>query len=260
LTVVQTVTDADGDSASTPLNLGTDVFTIQDSGPSLLAATNLVYANVDNGTGNVGGTGIYHYNIGTDGPMTYANSTHSDFLPITLVAITSPTTTWVSEDAGQAKFHVDFFYAPDPSSPGVTVTLTFDKTAGTYKLVLYQLIASVTTLQTSEGLSFVGYTPGTDAPDNSQPGVMVTKLADDFFVQFTGQATVGGNPPTILTSVTPPNSPSGDISFNQGDFFAALQLFRYRPTWPPRPHQFYCSAHKCFSRWTVMAARTLSSI
>ncbi len=71
LQIVQTLTDADGDHVSTPLDLGTGVFTIQDSGPSLLAKSNLVYANVDNGTGDVGGTGIYHYNIGTDGPMTY---------------------------------------------------------------------------------------------------------------------------------------------------------------------------------------------
>ncbi|MCC8970139.1 beta strand repeat-containing protein [Bradyrhizobium brasilense] len=34
LQVVQTITDADGDSVSTPLNLGTGVFTIQDSGPT----------------------------------------------------------------------------------------------------------------------------------------------------------------------------------------------------------------------------------
>ncbi|TKV83638.1 hypothetical protein FDV58_00040 [Bradyrhizobium elkanii] len=34
LQVVQTITDADGDSVTTPLNLGTGVFTIQDSGPT----------------------------------------------------------------------------------------------------------------------------------------------------------------------------------------------------------------------------------
>ncbi|KRQ05687.1 hypothetical protein AOQ73_13900 [Bradyrhizobium pachyrhizi] len=34
LQVVQTITDADGDSVSTPLNLGTGMFTIQDSGPT----------------------------------------------------------------------------------------------------------------------------------------------------------------------------------------------------------------------------------
>ncbi|WP_202814559.1 DUF5801 repeats-in-toxin domain-containing protein, partial [Bradyrhizobium pachyrhizi] len=34
LQVVQTITDADGDSVATPINLGTGVFTIQDSGPT----------------------------------------------------------------------------------------------------------------------------------------------------------------------------------------------------------------------------------
>ena len=59
LQLVQTVTDADGDSDTAALDLGANVFIIQDEVPSLLAKTNLVYANVDNGTGNVGGTGIY---------------------------------------------------------------------------------------------------------------------------------------------------------------------------------------------------------
>ncbi len=39
LQVVQTLTDADGDHASTPLNLGTGVFTIQDSGPTASTVT-----------------------------------------------------------------------------------------------------------------------------------------------------------------------------------------------------------------------------
>ena len=121
--LVQTVTDADGDSDSAAINLGANVFTIQDDGPALLAKTNLVYANVDNGPGDVGGTGIYDYTIGTDSRTSY-DSTHSDFLPITLsgnvggVAIASPTVTWASEDAGEATFDVSFFYAPDPSSSG----------------------------------------------------------------------------------------------------------------------------------------------
>ena len=34
LQLVQTITDADGDSVNTPLDLGTGVFTIQDSGPT----------------------------------------------------------------------------------------------------------------------------------------------------------------------------------------------------------------------------------
>ncbi|WP_244482407.1 DUF5801 repeats-in-toxin domain-containing protein, partial [Bradyrhizobium pachyrhizi] len=37
LQVVQTITDADGDHVSTPLDLGTGVFTIQDSGPTASA-------------------------------------------------------------------------------------------------------------------------------------------------------------------------------------------------------------------------------
>src|SRR5207253_2565869 len=39
LQVVQTITDADGDHVSTPINLGTGVFTIQDSGPTASTVT-----------------------------------------------------------------------------------------------------------------------------------------------------------------------------------------------------------------------------
>ncbi len=91
--------------------------------------------------------------------------------------------------------------------------------------MLDQPIASVTTLHTAGGLSFVGYAFGGDTPTGSQPDVMVTKLADDFFVQFTGQASVGGGNPVIVTSVTPPGTPPGDITFNQGDFFAAADTW-----------------------------------
>jgi len=226
LQVVQTLTDADGDSVTTPIDLGAGVFTIQDSGPSLLAKTNLVYANVDNGTGDVGGTGIYHYDIGTDSRTVY-DSTHSDFLPITLggtvgsTAITNSTVDWFSESSTTAVFHIAFDYQADPSSSTLTHdtgTLTFDKVAGTYNLVLDDPISSFSTLTTSAGLSFTGYEANTSNLDNTQPDVMVTELTSTFWVQFTGQETQNGNPGVPLTA-------GGDLVFDQGETFAAA------PTW-----------------------------
>ncbi|MBR0792955.1 hypothetical protein JQ631_28105, partial [Bradyrhizobium manausense] len=216
LQVVQTITDADGDHASAAINLGTGVFTIQDSGPTLIAETNLVYANSANGAGHTGGTGIYQYNIGTDAHTIY-DSTHSDFAPITLTgtvgshAISNQSVTWSSESATSAVFHVTFDYQADPSSSTLTTdtgTLTFDKVNGTYNLLLDSPISSFTTLETSQGLAFTGYQPNSNATDSTQPAVMVTELSPTFWVQFTGEDGT-------------PLAAGGNSAFTQGETLAA---------------------------------------
>jgi hypothetical protein len=225
INAVVTVTDGDGDVSTATTAIGSAVLFLDD-GPTLLAKTNLVYANVDNGTGDVGGTGIYLYNIGADDRTTF-DSTHSDFAPITLTgtvgstAITNPTVTWFSESTTSAVFTVAFDYQADPSSSTLTHDtglLTFDKVAGTYNLVLDQPISSFSTLTTSAGLAFIGYQAGTSTLDNTQPDVMVTELNPNFWVQFTGQETVNGNPSVPLTA-------GGNTVFTQGETFAA------DPTW-----------------------------
>src|SRR5262245_35434659 len=117
LQVLQAIGEADGDPVSSPINGGTGVFANQDSGVQLvetypqISTTNLRVSNTD--ISIVGGTGIYHYNIGTD-TNTFADAAHSDFLPITLTGtvganpITAPTVTWASENALQAVFNVSF--------------------------------------------------------------------------------------------------------------------------------------------------------
>src|SRR5262249_29452030 len=60
LQVVQTITDADGDHVSTPINLGSGVFTIQDDGPTASTVTGptdtLVLDESAVGTDTAGGT------------------------------------------------------------------------------------------------------------------------------------------------------------------------------------------------------------
>jgi Ca2+-binding RTX toxin-like protein len=223
---VQTVTDADGDSDTAALDLGTGVFTIEDDGPTVINKTDLIFSNSSNPT--PGGTGIFDYSIGTD-VRTY-DGTSSDFSAITLsgivgaTAITSPSVTLVSENANTATFEFEFDYQPNPASSttvNATGTLTFDKVAGTYTVQLDEPIESFSILQTSSGLSFTGYIPGTSTPDNTQPEVAVTKLADDFFVQFTSFSEPGNGTGTN-------NLQAGSVA---GTTFTNGELFTQAPGW-----------------------------
>jgi len=224
--VTLTVTDGDTDQAtSSTMNLN-HVVEFLDDGPTLLASSNLVYSNSANGAGGTGGTGLYHYSIGSDGRISY-DSTHSDFLPITLAgtvgpnAITNTSVAWFSEDPSTAIFHIAFDYQANPSDPTLTHdtgTLTFDKIDGTYSLVLDQPINSFSIIDTAGGLSFVGYQPGTSTVDTSQPGVMVTEVTSAFWVQFTGDETK--NPGTPHLSTTDNNT-----TFTDGELVHAADTY-----------------------------------
>jgi hypothetical protein len=223
--VTLTVTDGDNDQASTTVHLN-GVVEFLDDGPTLLASSNLVYSNTANGAGGVGGTGIYHYSIGSDGRTSY-DSTHSDFLPITLSgsvgpnAIQNASATWFSETSTAAVFHIAFDYQANPSDPTLTHdtgTLTFDKVDGTYTLVLDQPINSFTIIDTANGLSFVGYQPGTNTVDTTQPGVMVTEVTSSFWVQFTGDETKNPGTPHLLTS-------DNNTTFTNGELVHAVDSY-----------------------------------
>ncbi|WP_025031893.1 DUF5801 repeats-in-toxin domain-containing protein, partial [Bradyrhizobium sp. DOA9] len=101
INAVVTVTDGDGDVATSSTAIGSAV-RLLDDGPKFISSTNLIFAN---STGV--GTGIYQYNIGADNYTAY-DLTHSDFGPITLSgsvaanAITNSTVTWSSETASSA--------------------------------------------------------------------------------------------------------------------------------------------------------------
>ncbi|TNH93611.1 hypothetical protein CF136_21765 [Aeromonas hydrophila] len=184
-----------------PLPLAGDLLIqVEDDVPTIQASTNLVYSNSSNPGG---GTGVFDYSTGADsrgtGPF---SSSDSDFNTIGLTgtvggrAITSQLVTWVSENASSAIFDIEFNYAPNPASPGITQeatgTLTFDKINGTYTLSLDEPIEGFSVLKTSASLSITGYASGGSVPDSSQPDVSVARLDNDFYVQFRGAAEPGG--------------------------------------------------------------------
>ena len=190
--VAVTVTDADGSSASSSIKIN-----IVDDAPIIENKTNLIYSNSSNdGVGSAsGGTGIYDYNIGADSRTSFSSS-NSDFSTISLAgsvglnAFQNVSTTWTSESASSAVFNFAFDYAKDPTNPTVlthdTGVLTFNKVAGTYTVELASPIDSFSTLVTSSGTAFTGYNLNSSTLDSTQPAVMVTTLAPNFFVQYTG--------------------------------------------------------------------------
>lgn len=227
VTLTATKTDKDGDSAQATLNIGQNL-NFEDDGPTILKKTDLVYANTSNPT--PGGTGIFDYAIGADNRLTFTSS-NSDFSAITLTgtvgssAISSPTVTWLSEDASSAVFNVQFNYQPDPASTATTSatgTLVFDKLNDTYTVALTQPISGFTTLTTGQALGFTGYTAGTSTIDQTQPDVSVAQLSSDFFVQFTGASEPGGG--------TGANNIQA-VGVDLGTNFVNGELFTQAATW-----------------------------
>ncbi|WP_332309740.1 DUF5801 repeats-in-toxin domain-containing protein [Aeromonas encheleia] len=213
-----------------PLPLAGDLLIqVEDDVPTIQASTNLVYSNSSNPGG---GTGVFDYSTGADnrgtGPF---SSSDSDFNAIGLTgtvggsAITSQLVTWVSENASTATFDIEFNYAPNPASPGITQeatgTLIFDKINGTYTVSLDEPIEGFSVLKTSASLSITGYASGGSVPDNSQPDVSVAKLDNDFYVQFRSAAEPGGGTGTN-------NLQTGGVNTN---IFANGELFTQAASW-----------------------------
>nr|WP_256351893.1 type I secretion C-terminal target domain-containing protein [Aeromonas sp. sia0103] len=213
-----------------PLPLAGDLLIqVEDDVPTIQATTSLVYSNSSNPGG---GTGVFDYSTGADnrgtGPFSSADS---DFNAIGLTGtvggtlITSQLVTWVSENASTATFDIEFNYAPNPASPGITQeatgTLIFDKINGTYTVSLDEPIEGFGVLKTSASLSITGYASGGSVPDNSQPDVSVAKLDNDFYVQFRSAAEPGGGTGTN-------NLQTGGVNTN---IFANGELFTQAASW-----------------------------
>jgi len=103
-----------------------------------------------------------------------------------------------------------------------TGVLTFDKVAGTYTVELASPIESFTALATSSGTNtFTGYLPNSSTVDTTQPDVMVTTLAPDFFVQFTGDhATSGGSGVPLQSSTS-----GSATAYTGGELFTAADTW-----------------------------------
>ncbi|MBV7494109.1 hypothetical protein KW837_07510 [Pseudomonas sp. PDM24] len=213
-------TDFDGDSVTAAAN-GL-VITVDDDSPVVTAKSNLVYANSSNPT--PGGTGVFAYDIGADERLSYS-ATNAD-LSVSLTgvsvgtnAITNKSVTWFSESDTSAVFNIAFTYVSNNPTQGAltnaTGTLTFNKVADTYTLSLTDEIESFSILRTSTAQGFTGYAINGTTPINQQPPVSVAKLADDFFVQFTGFAEAGGG--TGADNI----KAGGDNAFTPNELFSA---------------------------------------
>ncbi|MFD1985786.1 beta strand repeat-containing protein [Mesorhizobium newzealandense] len=234
LLAVVTVTDGDGDTATSSTGIG-DAVHFQDDGPTIVdqdAAAGIQGFDGDPGTAGaqheqlhnvvgVAATGVFSFDIGNDGRV--YDATHSDFGdadPVTngvqqLVLtgtvdnaqnpnITNISTSLTSESATSAVFAFSFHYDKDPITAGVQDgtaggTLTFNKELGTYSIVLNDVVDgfSFSVFHSSELLSKAP--PG----NTGHPELVVTELdkfgatpgdTDGFYVQFTANSNPSGSP------------------------------------------------------------------
>jgi hypothetical protein len=208
--ITVTYTDGDHDAAtSVPVNVG-DLFKFQDDGPRITVAP--ADLDLDNTATPITGTAAFGYDIGSDDRTTYSASS-SDFVDSngTLVGtqlglsgtvgtgpnatITDALVNLTSESGSGAAFSFSFKYDTDPLTSGVqaataTGTLSFNKDNDQYTVTLDNPIESFSTtiLHTSELLA------KNPTGNNGQPTLVVEKLADDFFVQFTADAVDKNHP------------------------------------------------------------------
>ncbi|HHQ4713775.1 TPA: retention module-containing protein, partial [Aeromonas veronii] len=176
LTLVQTVTDADGDRASASVELGaTGVFRFEDDGPkasNVLAALVLddegLVGGINGGSGDVAGantsvTGNLVYQAGADGLKSLELSGPN------VLGSESVTSTW---DAQSGTLSIS-------STRGVLMTVTItDPSTGAYSVKLLQPLMH-TGVDTEDTLTLnVGYKV-TDGDGDSASGVLAVTINDD---------------------------------------------------------------------------------
>ena len=214
-----TVTDADGDSATQSLAIGSHI-QFQDSGPVLTAADNI---NIQN-SGDVAATGGFHYLLGADGA-----STDNNVLAVTGsatvngTAVTNYVINETSENATTAIYSFSFDY---PNGSGTTAhetgTLTFDKSAGTYTVDLADPISGFSILATAgaPASAFVNYNLGAATTSSGPSEVAVVQLDTNFFLQFSGVYDKTGSDHLSTTAGTAGSySPVTSATFGNLDLF-----------------------------------------
>jgi VCBS repeat-containing protein len=230
--VVQTVTDFDGDTSTASINVGQNVFGIEDDGPRFGTVDTTL--NIDNSGAHPSGTGDMQFTIGTDSPngaLSGASPTQSpDDINVSNFAISvagNPAQNVVltpgAENATTASYTFAFDYdTGNGTTDHETGTLVFDKAAGTYTVTLDHPVEAFTTLETAAGQAFTGYVFNTSTVTGSQPDVAVTQIlgesspgaGDGFYVQFTGFTAGNGSHETI-GDATPGTYVNGDL-FSEG--------------------------------------------
>ncbi|MFQ1969099.1 DUF5801 repeats-in-toxin domain-containing protein [Aeromonas veronii] len=176
LTLVQTVTDADGDRASASVDLGAnDVFRFEDDGPkasnvqaALVLDDEGLVGGINGGSGDVAGantsvTGNLAYQAGADGLKSLELSGP------TALGSESVTSTW---DAQSGTLSIS-------STRGLLMTVTItDSSTGAYSVKLLQPLMH-TGVDTEDNLTLnVGYKV-TDGDGDSASGVLAVTINDD---------------------------------------------------------------------------------
>ncbi|PWJ21596.1 calcium-binding protein, partial [Jannaschia seohaensis] len=217
-----TVTDGgatwEGDTAAAAasVDLGGN-FIVGDDGPLIQATTDLVFANSDKS-----GTGVFQYNIGADQWTAPYTAIRSDFLSVALsgtvgaAAISDVSVQWSSEDATSAEFDFSFDYVFNPTTGDTntaTGTITFDKAAGTYTVTLNDTLSGYSIVNTAGTISKDEY--NLEGSAASQPEVIVSKLSEDFWIQFRGDQE------TNSVDITA----GGDATWTAGELFSASQTY-----------------------------------
>ena len=251
--VVQTVTDADGDTDTASINIGQGVFIIQDDGPRFGPDIQTTL-DIDNDA-TPSGTGQLDITIGTDSPNGGSGGQNPDDILVSNFVVSvngielDPadfSLTPVSENATTASYTFTFDY--DTGSGGIETaegTLEFNKALGTYTVALTNgPLQGFSILQTATGTGFTGYDLGTANETNSQPDVAVTQLrgdpsdpdpATDLFIQFTSIAEPSSGTGTdnlrTIDWDPDPDAPNPSPELPAPGAWTAGELFNQAPSW-----------------------------
>ncbi|AIC25538.1 hypothetical protein IE4771_CH00371 [Rhizobium etli bv. mimosae str. IE4771] len=226
ITLTATITDGDGDQATSTRHIGQSLF-FEDDGPTITkpfdgnpALAGIQHETLAN-TLNASASGDFGYNIGADVHPAAFYTNGSDFVDQDLVTagvqigltgtitgggggnLLSSNVTLASESLTSATFNFTFTYDRDPAA-GVQAgtaggTLVFDKAADTYTINLTDPLEgfSFDVLHTSQLLSKEP-TSNTGHPqivlEKLQDDVSTTPADEDFYVQFTGNLVNKANP------------------------------------------------------------------
>ena len=215
-----TATDGDNDTNSASIAIGGTI-SFQDSGPVLTAVDNI---NIQN-SGDVAATGGFHYLLGADGASADNNvfSLVTGSATVNGTAVTNYTISETSENATSAVYTFGFDY--NTGSGGTaheTGTLTFDKSAGTYTVDLANPIAGFSILATAgaPASAFVNYNANgsvSQGPSN----IATVQLANNFFIQFTGEQDASGTPMSTTVGHDTTFTPTSTATFSGLELFDA---------------------------------------
>ncbi|WP_064693525.1 DUF5801 repeats-in-toxin domain-containing protein [Rhizobium aegyptiacum] len=257
VTLTATITDGDGDQATSTRNIGHDLF-FKDDGPTItkpfdgdpatLAIEHETLANVLNASAS----GNFGYNIGADIHPAAFYASGSDFVDQDLVTngvqigltgtitggggggLLSSNVTLASESLTSATFNFTFTYDKDPAAGEQAGTaggtLVFDKVLDTYTIQLTDPLEgfSFDVLHTSELLS------KEPTGNTGHPPIVLSRLQaddantpadEDFYVQFTGNLINRANPFSLTNNG---QGSSGDSTFTLGGH---EMVSNNNPTW-----------------------------